>query len=160
MRISKKGVHVFRITNIVTNIIMFIALGGLIWSMYYFNWYGWIKILLWISLGMMLCVAIWSVMIRPTVIYKHWRYGVDENFIRLKYGKLNQTDAIIPMTKVQYVEAEQGPILRKFSLYSLTIGTMSSSHKIPALPKDEAFDLRDQIAHHAKINEVDDSNEA
>lgn len=144
-------------TNIITDLIIFLVLGGLLWAGYFFDWYEWIKIILWVLLGLMPFLAVWSIVIDPIIIQKHWRYGIDENFVRLKHGKFFQTDTVIPMTKIQYVEAEQGPILRRFGLYSLTIGTMRSAHEIPALPEQEAFEIRDLIAYHAKINEVDES---
>lgn len=59
------------------------------------------------------------------------------------------------MTKIQSVATEQGPILRKYGLYSVSVETMGSSHTIPALPKDVAVELRNQIAQYAKIKEVE-----
>jgi membrane protein YdbS with pleckstrin-like domain len=32
---------------------------------------------------------------------------------------------------------------------------MGDSHDIPAIPEKEAYELRDKIAHFAKIKEVD-----
>src|SRR5690625_398737 len=157
MKISQKAINVFRMTNIIIDVVFLIVLVALLWSGYFFDWYRWIKIGLWVLLGIAPFAAIWSIIIDPILIQKYWRYGIDENFVRLKNGRFLQTDTVIPMTKIQYVEAEQGPILRRFGLYSLTIGTMRSSHEIPALPEDEVFNIRDQIAFHAKINEVDES---
>lgn len=156
-KISRKAIHVYRMTNAIIGVIILIVLAVLVWAGHAYDWYKWINTILWVSLGLVPILAIWSIIIDPIIIQKYWRYGVDENFVRLKNGKFLQTDTVIPMTKIQYVEAEQGPILRRFGLYSLTIGTMRSSHGIPALPEEEAFKLRDQIAYHAKINEEDDS---
>lgn len=159
-KISSKTVKVYRMTNIIIDAITIILLGILLWAGYYFAWYRWVKVMLWGFIGLTPFLVIWSVIINPIIIQNYWRYGIDENFVRLRHGKFNQIDTIIPMTKIQYVEAEQGPILRRFGLYSLTIGTMGSSHEIPALPKHEAFYIRDQIAYHARINEEDETNES
>jgi membrane protein YdbS with pleckstrin-like domain len=37
---------------------------------------------------------------------------------------------IIPMKKVQYVNANQVPLLRKYRLYTITFGTTTSTHQI------------------------------
>ncbi|WP_308737420.1 PH domain-containing protein [Paenibacillus sp. PCH8] len=60
------------------------------------------------------------------------------------------------MAKVQSVTTNQGPLMRKYGLYSVTVGTMGSGHHIPALPEEVAFALRNQIASYARINEVDE----
>jgi len=74
----------------------------------------------------------------------------------LKHGALKKVHQIVPMAKVQSVTTNQGPLLRKYGLYSVSIGTMGSSHTIPALPEEVALELRNQIASYARINEVDE----
>ena len=59
------------------------------------------------------------------------------------------------MTKIQSISTNQGPLLRKYDFYSISIDTMGSSHSIPALPKEKAIELRNQIAYFAKIKEVE-----
>lgn len=154
-RISKNAVTVWRITNALIDLIGILIGIGLLWASYTFDWYRWIVIVLWVLLILAPLFAIWSVIIEPKLLHRYWRYGIDQNYVRLRYGIINRTEAVVPMTKIQYVEANQGPLMRRYNLYSLTIGTMSSSHDIPALPKEEAFALRDQISHHAKLNEVE-----
>lgn len=154
-KISKNAITIWRITSTLTDLIGFIVVLTILWVSYYFDWPQWLVIMLWIFLIATPFLAIWSIVIRPRLLHKYWRYSIDEHYVRLRYGIFTRTDFVVPMTKIQYVEANQGPLLRKYELYSLTIGTMSSSHDIPALPKDEAFALRDQISHHAKLKEVE-----
>ncbi len=64
---------------------------------------------------------------------------VNEEFIQTKRGAWNETHELIPMTKVQSVKLNQGPFLRKYNLYSLSIGTMGDSHDILAnIPEKES----------------------
>ncbi|GGB55662.1 PH domain-containing protein [Virgibacillus dakarensis] len=153
--ISQDAVTVWRISNSIGEGIALIVLAGLLWAGYYFDWYHWIIIVLWVLIVLTPISAIWSVFMEPLLLQKYWRYGINEEFVQLKHGILNEEHIIIPMTKVQYVEAKQGPLLRKYKLYTLSIGTMQSSHSIPALPEHEALMLRDEIAHKAKLKEVD-----
>ncbi|SET96329.1 hypothetical protein SAMN05421676_11284 [Salinibacillus kushneri] len=152
--ISKDAIKVWRLSHIIEESIGLLIVIGLLTAGILFNWYQWVIIILWILAALTPLSAIWSILIRPIYLQKQWRFGVNEEFIQLKHGIFKQKHSIIPMTKVQFVEAEQGPLLRKYKLYTLNIGTMRSSHSIPALSKREAFALRSKIAQHAKIKEV------
>lgn len=154
-RISKDAIKVWRITSVFTFFILMIIVTGGLGAAYYFEWPKWVKIILRIIFVVVPLYSIWSVFIRPRLLYKYWRYGIDEQYVRFKHGIFVRSDAVVPMTKIQFVEANQGPIMRKYNLYSLQIGTLGSSHDIPALPKDEAFALRDQISELAKLKEVE-----
>lgn len=81
-----------------------------------------------------------------------WRYEIDEDFIQLKHGFLNRHHTIVPMSRVEYVNTEQGPLLRRFELSVLTIGTLASTHEIPALTLTEATIVRNKIARLAQID--------
>lgn len=155
-KISKKAIQVYRMQNIIIAAIYLLILIGFLWGSYHFNGPIWLKGIGFVLLGIFPFYASWSIVFSPIILQKYWRYGFDPYFLRLKHGKFMRVDTVIPMTKIQYVEAEQGPILRKFGLYSLTIGTLSSAHEIPALPEEEAFWIRDLIAYHAKITEVEE----
>src|SRR5690625_5986229 len=93
-----------------------------------------------------LLFAIWFILLSPFLLYKNWRYHVDEEFLQLKSGALKEKHQLIPMTKVQSVETNQGPILRKYGLYSLSIKTMGSYHKIPELLGEVAIYEKNQIS--------------
>lgn len=153
-RLSKDAVKVWIISETIMNIIGFIILGILLYLDYRFSWKEWIG---WIIKGLLpfaVLGAVWS-WISPFLLYKNWRYDVDEEFLQLKSGVVNETHQLVPMTKIQSVATKQGPLLRKYGLFSVSIETMGSSHTIPALPKEIAIELRNQIAHYAKIKEVE-----
>lgn len=153
-RLSKDAVKVWIIDETIGNSIGFFILGVLFYLDYLFSWKEWIG---WILIGLTAIAvlgAIWS-LVNPFLLYKNWRYDVDEEFLQLKSGVLNEVHELVPMTKIQSVATKQGPLLRKYQLCSVSIETMGSSHSIPALPKEVAIELRDQIAHYAKIKEVE-----
>ncbi|OZI13188.1 hypothetical protein CEW92_02900 [Bacillaceae bacterium SAS-127] len=153
--ISPDAVKVWRMTEMLSNIIVLAILGLLYGLYYYFDWKEWIG---WILIGLAILtviVAIWGIIFAPRLKRKYWRYDVNEEFIQLRYGVWNEVHALVPMTKVQSVELNQGPFLRKYGLYSISVGTMGTTHEIPAVPQAEAHELRDQIACYAKIKEVE-----
>ena len=155
-RLSKNAVKVWIMTETISHLIGFIILGVLFYLDNFFSWKEWIG---WILIGitcLTILSAIWSIFIKPFFLYKNWRYSADEDFLQLKSGAINEEHQLVPMTKIQAVSTNQGPFLRKYGLYSLSIETMGSSHVIPALPEDVAIDLRNRIAHFAKIKEVEE----
>ena len=155
-RLSKDSVKVWIIGGITSYSIRLIIFAVLLYIDFRFSWYEWIG---WTLIGITSLIAfsgIWSVFIKPFLLYKNWRYDAAEEFLQLKSGAFNEEHQLVPMTKIQSVATNQGPILRMYGLYSLTIKTMGSTHKIPALPKEVAIELRNRIAHFAKIKEVDE----
>ncbi|WP_394582030.1 PH domain-containing protein [Cytobacillus firmus] len=154
-RISSRAIRVWIISEVIQNIIGFAVLGVLFYLNNLFSWKEWIGWVLIILLFVSIPAAIWS-FISPFIKYKSWRYDVDEEYVQMKSGVWQEKHLLIPMTKVQSVETVQGPIMRKYGLYSVTMGTMGSSHTIPALPEGEAVSLRNQIAKYAKIKEEDE----
>lgn len=153
-RLSKDAVKVWIISETIANIIGLIIIGVLFYLDYLFAWKEWIG---WILIGITIISVlsiVWS-LISPFLLYKSWRYDVNEEFLQLKSGVLNEKHQLVPMTKIQSVATKQGPLLRKYGLYSVSIETMASSHTIPALPKEVAVELRNQIAHYAKVKEVE-----
>lgn len=155
-RLSKDSVKVWIISRVISYVIWIAIFSILLYLDYRFSWYEWIG---WVLIGITSLIAlsgIWSVFIKPFLLYKNWRYDATEDFLQLKSGAFNEEHQLVPMTKIQSVATNQGPILRMYRLYSLTIETMGSTHRIPALPKDVAIELRNRIAHYAKIKEVDE----
>lgn len=154
-RISKDAIKIWRISSFFTYILLITISGGLLWASYFFDWPNWWSIIFWIATIAFPLFSLWAILIRPSLLYRFWRYGIDEHYVRLQFGILTKSDVLVPMTKIQYVEANQGPIMRRYNLHSLTIGTLGSSHDIPALKEEEAFKLRDLISEHAKLKEVE-----
>ncbi|MCM3783466.1 PH domain-containing protein [Neobacillus mesonae] len=155
-RLADNAVRIWRISGILSNVAGFILLGVLFFLDSYFSWYPWIG---WILIGLTVLsvlYAVWEILIRPKLLYSHWRYDVSEQFLQLKFGTLTEVHQLIPMSKIQSVATRQGPLLRKYNLYAISVETMGSSHNIPVLPEQVAVELRDQIAYYAKIKEVDE----
>lgn len=92
---------------------------------------------------------------QPIYLQRTWRYEIEEQHIQIKHGLFSKHHLIIPMSKVQYVNTNQGPLLRRYGLSTITIGTIASSHEIPAITEEEATALRNRIAQLANINEAE-----
>jgi len=155
-RLSKDAVSMWKVKGLIENGIGIFVLMVLYAVHVYFSWKAWIGWIILVLIGITFLGAIWDIFIRPNLLYKHWRYDLDREYLQLKYGAIRERHEIIPMTKIQSVITKEGPLLRKYSLCTIEIETMGSSHGIPALPKDVALQVRNEIAYYAKVKEEDE----
>lgn len=91
----------------------------------------------------------------PKLRYRRWRYEIFEQEIYIQRGILIMRRTLIPMIRVQHVDTEQGPILKRFSLATVSISTAATTHEIPALNEQDASELRDRISTLARVEETD-----
>lgn len=151
-QISPKGLKVWRLYGVMHSaVILLIAIGiGVV------NW--WLEGPLW---AMIICVLLpllytyLFVYLFPKLRWLRWRYEVREQEIELQYGLFIVTRVLVPMVRVQHVDTQQGPILRKYDLASITISTAATNHTIPALITSEADELRHRISTLARVAEDD-----
>lgn len=144
-----------KITDAITNIVGFVVLGVFFWLDYYFAWPNWT---FWLLVGLVvlnIIGSIWSIM-EPTYLYRSWSYQFDHEYLQLSYGIFKKEWVTVPMTKIQSVSTSQGPIMKRYQTRSIKVETMGSSHTIPALEEEIALQLREILAEHAKLKEVDE----
>jgi uncharacterized protein len=154
-KISTAAVKVWRISNSIGHSIALAITAALLVCSQVFAWFGWINIVLYILGGIIVLSSIYSIIIEPYYLQYTWRYKIDQHFVQLKHGKWHEQHTLIPMEKVEYVRTEQGPIMRRYALYNIEIGTTTSNHIIPAIPAETAQKLKAEIAVYAKIQDTD-----
>lgn len=151
-RISERALTVWKISAGLHSLVVWILAGGLITLTMLFDWPYWI-------IGAAVVVAaLYSylfIMFLPTLRWKRWRYEVREQEIELQYGVFIIKKTLIPMIRVQHVDTQQGPLLRKYRLSTVTVSTAATVHEIPALDMDEAEGLRTSISRLARVADED-----
>ncbi|MYL51060.1 PH domain-containing protein [Halobacillus litoralis] len=151
-RISQRALTVWRIYGWIQVGIILLVTIGLTVTVFLWDWPWWIVL---IGLGLALLEVISFVWLVPSLRWKRWRYDVTETEIDLQYGLFIVTRTLVPMVRVQHVDTEQGPLLRKFRLSTISISTAATVHKIPALDEQEAERLRQSISSLARVAEDD-----
>lgn len=151
-QISPKGLKVWRLYGAMhSTVILLIAIGvGIL------NW--WLEGPLWVLIICILLPLLYTylfVYLFPRLRWLRWRYEVREQEIELQHGLFIVTRTLVPMVRVQHVDTQQGPILRKYDLASITISTAATNHTIPALITSEADELRSRISTLARVAEDD-----
>lgn len=160
--ISKKAITVWRIKDFFQNGITLLVLCSLLFLYYKFSWFFWVGLIIYVMIAFVFLMMIYDLSIRPIYLQRTWRYDINKHVIQLKYGFFHRHHVIIPMSRIEYVNTHDGPLLRRYGLSSITIGTITSQHDIPALKQKEAQSLRNQIITLAEIiadEQIEDSND-
>ncbi|WP_442600612.1 PH domain-containing protein [Paenibacillus sp. KN14-4R] len=117
-----------------------------------FDWSMWYVI----GAAILAVIAIpFEISILPNLKYKTWKYGVNEYEVELWHGLIFKRRTLIPMIRIQHVDSKQGPILRKFGLFTITFSTAAGSHEIPGLTEETAEEVRKKIAELARLGDDD-----
>jgi uncharacterized protein len=151
-RISERALTVWKISACLHSLVVWLIAGGLITLTVLFDWSYWI-----IGAALM-GAALYSylfIFLLPTLRWKRWRYEVREQEIELQYGVFIIKKTLIPMIRVQHVDTQQGPLLRKYRLSTVTVSTAATVHEIPALDMEEAENLRTSISGLARVADED-----
>ncbi|AGY74497.1 PH domain-containing protein [Clostridium autoethanogenum] len=91
-------------------------------------------------------VSILDSFIWPFLEYKQWKYGIFEDKIELIEGIIIRKRTIIPISRIQNLKIEQGPIERMCKIASVNIITAGGTHKIPAIAVKDA----EKVANNLK----------
>ncbi len=151
-RISERALTVWRIHGALNSIFALLILGGILTIAIKFEWP------IWISAIAVLATASYTyifALIMPKLKWKRWRYEVRESEIELQHGVIFTRRTLIPMIRVQHVDTNQGPLLKKYNLASVAISTAATIHEIPALDIGEAEELRFKIGKLARVADED-----
>ncbi|RDW16171.1 PH domain-containing protein [Oceanobacillus chungangensis] len=159
-KISPDAIKVWRITDTISIIIFLVTLTFLLYLHYSYQWDFWIGAVIYSLIGVTCVSAIIELIILPVYKQKTWRYEIDSNCIQLKHGgAIKKTHMIIPMDKVYFVDTYQGPILKRYKLAAIKIGTVGYVHEIPNLPEEKASEIRNYIASLTELyKEKEDTN--
>lgn len=94
-------------------------------------------------------LAVAVTLLIPPMRYRRWRFGLEDEHLRLVHGILFRTTSIVPYARIQHVDTRHGPVDRWLGLASLvvfTAGTRGAILTIPALAAADAEEMRDRLA--------------
>lgn len=80
-------------------------------------------------------------------------YNLGADRLRVVRGLMFRKDTIVPFSRVQHIDVEQGPLERAFGIGRLvlhTAGTHNASVTLPGLKYALAADMREAIRAHVK----------
>lgn len=116
-----------------------LGLGGFVWHRL-----G-LTVLVWCGLAVMIVLWLWWY---PRRAFAAWGYRLDGRVLELRSGVWFRVVRLLPLSRLQHVDLQRGPLERAFGLASLvlyTAGTHEASIAIPGLADAEAVRLRDTL---------------
>src|SRR5262249_25404416 len=145
-RLDPRVVKLWRIINLVGYGVMLpMLLTSLLITAKLIGSFFWPSVAGWFALAL---GCTWLCWFRPPRAYRAWGYRIDEKVLEIRSGLLFERTRLLPLSRMQHVDIERGPIERQFGLASLilhTAGTHSSSITIPGLDAEEARRLRNHL---------------
>ena len=89
--------------------------------------------------------------------YNFFRYEVTPKEIIFQKGFIFRSITYVPFSRIQHIETEQGPFLRREELMELIIHTAATDHSIAGLSIEEAQMIRQNVMK--KVEETDEYGE-
>ena len=113
------------------------------------SWFrtGWALPLLW-SWGALVLLSVAYVMWHSSRAYQAWSWRIDGYVLETRSGIWFRHARLLPLSRLQHVDLESGPLARRFGLASLVIhtaGTQNASLTIPGLDAAYAARLRNWL---------------
>src|SRR5215813_5040648 len=108
------------------------------------------RALVWLILAWLAAtvVTVWICLWYPPRLYRSWGYRIDAKVLETRSGRVFQRARLLPLSRLQHVDIERGPLERMYGLAALvlhTAGTHSANVRIPGLEAAEAMRLRDHL---------------
>lgn len=91
--------------------------------------------------------------IQPEIEFRQWRFEIREDEVDMLHGIFVRTRQVVPMSRIQHVDTERGPIQRRYGLSTVKFFTAAGGMQIPQLSTERADAVRDQIATLAKVHD-------
>lgn len=154
--LDHKIVTIWRQRSLLLNLIFWLILAILFTCTIYFRWPDLFRLITGILAALVLLHLILSVLVIPSIRYHTFYYTFRQDDFLIQDGVFVIRQISIPLSRVQNVATEQGPLLRKHHLISVSITTAADTQKIPALNETEAHALRDRISELIKGNGADE----
>jgi membrane protein YdbS with pleckstrin-like domain len=98
--------------------------------------------------------AVWllvALTVAPPIRRRIFWYAVDADEIDIERGLVVVSRSVVPMTRVQHLKTERGPLADRFRLASLHIHTAGGTVSIHAIDSADADSLRVRITEWANL---------
>lgn len=146
-RVDEKYIPVGFITAVLGWLVVFVAVG----TPLVLDWMDIIGgIPLWLSIPVCAVVVVWAA-VDLALIPRQARaigYHEREDDLLVRRGILFQKLEAVPYGRLQYVDIQAGPLMRKFGLCTVQLKTAASATdaSIPGVPRQEGARLREELS--------------
>lgn len=138
------------------SLIIFLAIGSVVATILKLN-HLLKEVWLWLAVGYFVLVVVIFVISQLLIPYRYkfHRYEITPEDLAFQKGYIFRSITYVPINRIQHVETEQGPFLRKENLMEIIIHTAATDHHLAGLDVEEAMTLRKQIIDMVKVAKED-----
>jgi uncharacterized protein len=100
-----------------------------------------------------LLLAAWLIFVLPGRRFARWHYALGADRLRIERGYMFYSDTVVPLGRIQHIDVDQGPIMRRYGLSTLTVhtaGNHGASVSLPGLRHEDAVAMRETIREYIK----------
>ncbi len=137
--VSKKAMYIANVIAIV--IVAAIFSTPFIWPDVLGTWAFPVQVL---SVVIIVVTAVYC-LAAPEIIYRRYRYRIDDEKADLRKGIVFITHTMVPIERIHQVDVSRGPINRAFGLADVMITTAGGSVTIEHLEEDVAEDIAGRL---------------
>ena len=139
---SKKSMYLGNLIGIVIVVAIILAIAYYGESWFQDN-HGAARVVLYAILALVVVYGL----VEPEIMYRRYRYRMDDDKIEVRRGIIYITHAMVPIERVHQVDVSEGPINRMYGLANVNITTAGGVVTIESLKEDVAEGIA------AKLNE-------
>lgn len=152
-RLHRDYIMVYRISGLITHGIFSAFI--IAYFSFALGW-DWTLVPGWIALFIFIITFLLFTWVIPQLKYKRFQYELFDDELEIQSGYVFMSNVLVPMVRVQHVELESGPLMRKYDLASVSIVTAATTHRISGLKQREAQQLKRRIGLLAKVDDQDE----
>ncbi len=148
-QLPSKIKHVWQLTAIIYLVIGLFIAGIVGTAAFFFDWPKWIHLIL-------IIIVVLDFIFELAIIpyrYRFWRYQITSTDVEIDSGFFIRKQTAIPISRVQNVSLDAGPLYQLFHLQKVKIQTAAASHDISGVEEETAKKLKDRIIELAKEEE-------
>lgn len=98
-------------------------------------------------------IALFLVIRIPNARFNARGYQISRDRLRVVRGVMWHSDTVVPFSRVQHIDVDQGPIERALDIATMTLhtaGSHNASVSLPGLGHELAVQMREEIRAHIK----------
>ena len=137
--VSKKSMYVGNLIVIV--IVAAVLSVTFVWQDAFGDWAGPAQAVA----ALLIVVTLVYGLVEPEVVYRRYRYRIDDEKVDLRRGVVFITHSMVPIERIHQVDVSRGPINRAFGLADVQITTAGGTVTIEHLEEDVAEDIAGRL---------------
>lgn len=139
---NKKGLKAMRMNALLWITIFTIAL--IVFTIFIVLKFHWIdnRTLIIAEIVGVVILGVFFIFVMPIFRYKNFRYAIEEDEVHVRRGIIFIKTNIIPYFRIQNIDINEGFIMRRYQLATLTLSTAGGNSEIELIDKNEAQKLK------------------